>query len=85
MKNLKDLQPILAAMYALNRTNGHEDEDIRNLVNYAYHRILNNTTNLLMLACIGRTKDDVMPEVLQILKEDTKYLEYLEYRKEIRK
>ena len=85
MKNLKELQPILAAIYAINRTNGHEDVDIRNLVNYAYHRILNNTTNLLMLACIGRTKDDVMPEVLQILKEDTKYLEYLEYRKEIRK
>ena len=85
MKNLKELQPILAAIYAINRTNGHEDGDIRNLVNYAYHRILNNTTNLLMLACIGRTKEDVMPEVLQILKEDTKYLEYLEYRKEIRK
>ena len=85
MKNLKELQPILAAIYAINRTNRHEDEDIRNLVNYAYHRILNNTTNLLMLACIGRTKDDVMPEVLQILKEDTKYLEYLEYKKEIRK
>ena len=85
MKNLKELQPILAAIYAINRTNGHEDEDIRNLVNYANHRILNTTTNLLMLACIGRTKVDVMPEVLQILKEETKYLEYLEYRKEIRK
>jgi hypothetical protein len=38
-----------------------------------------------MLACIGRTKEDAMPEILEFLKQDTKYLEYLEYRKEIRK
>lgn len=27
MKNLKELQPILTAVYCINRTNGQEDED----------------------------------------------------------
>ena len=34
MKNLKELQPILTAVYCINRTNGQEDEDIRNLIDY---------------------------------------------------
>lgn len=82
MRNLKELQPILAAIFVINRTSEHEDADIRNLVNYAYNRILNNSTNLLLLACIGKNKEDVMPEILQFLKEDTKYLEYLERKKQ---
>ena len=82
MRNLKELQPILAAIFVINRTSEHEDADIRNLVNYAYDRILNNSTNLLLLACIGKNKEDVMPEILQLLKEDTKYLEYLERKKQ---
>lgn len=82
MRNLKELQPILAAIFVINRTSEHEDADIRNLVNYAYDRILNNSTNLLLLACIGKNKEDVMPEILQFLKEDTKYLEYLERKKQ---
>ena len=60
MKNLKELQPILAAIFVINRTSEHEDADIRNLVNYAYDRILNNSTNLLLLACIGKNKEDVI-------------------------
>ena len=82
MRNLKELQPILAAIFVINRTSEHEDADIRNLVNYAYDRMLNNSTNLLLLACIGKNKEDVMPEILQFLKEDTKYLEYLERKKQ---
>lgn len=78
MKNLKELQPILAAIYCINRTNGNDDKDIRHLLDYAFHRILNNTTNLLLVACVGRTKKDVMPELMKLLKEDTQYLQYLE-------
>lgn len=81
MRNANELQPILAAIYCINRTNGNDDEDIRRLVDYAFHRILNNTTNLLLVACVGKTKKDVMPELMQILKEDTNYIEYLEAKR----
>ena len=39
MKNLKELQPILTAVYCINRTNGQEDEDIRNLIDYVFRQI----------------------------------------------
>lgn len=81
MRNLKELQPVLAAIYCINRLNEHEDEDIRNLIDYAYDRILGNSTRMLMLACIGRTKADAMPEIMQVLKEDTNYIKYLEEHK----
>lgn len=80
MRNTKELQPILAAIYCINRTNGHDDVDIRRLLDYAFHRILGNTTNLLLIACVGRTKKDAMPELTELLKQDTHYFEYLEER-----
>lgn len=67
MKNLKELQPILTAVYCINRTNGQEDEDIRNLIDYVFRQILGCNTNLLLLCCIGKTKETIMPEITQIL------------------
>ena len=78
MRNLKELRPILTAIYCINRTNGNEDEDISKLLKYAFYRIFNGNTNLLMLACLGKKKEDIMPEIEQILKEDTKFFEVLD-------
>lgn len=72
MRNLKEIRPLLSAIYCINRT-GAKDEDIEKILDYAFNRILNQNTNLLKLACIGRTKEDAMPEILQVLKEDTEY------------
>jgi hypothetical protein len=80
MRNTKELQSILTAIYYINRT-GNDDEDIRHLLDYAFYRILNSSTNLLLVACVGRTKQDAMPEIMRILKEDTKYIEFLEKHK----
>ena len=78
MRNLKELRPILTAIYCINRTNGNEDEDISKLSKYAFYRIFNGNANLLMLACLGKKKEDIMPEIEQILKEDTKFFEVLD-------
>ena len=72
MRNLKEIRPLLSAIYCINRT-GAKDEDIEKILDYAFNRILEQNTNLLKLACVGRTKDDSMPEILQVLKEDTLY------------
>lgn len=72
MKNLKEIKPILTALYCINFTN-NRDEDIDKILKYAFARILDGTTNLLTLACVGKTKKDIMPEIYQLLKEDTKY------------
>ena len=84
MKNLKELRSILSCIYYINTTSENEDTDIRNLIEYAFDRIFSCNTNLLLLACIGHTKETAMPEILEILKQDTKYLEFLQ-RKENRK
>mgnify|MGYP001141358009 CR=1 FL=1 len=82
MKHTNEVQSILTAIFAINRTSGHEDKDISLILDYAFRRLFSANTNLLMLACIGKTKEQLMPEVMQILKADTQYEKYLEeYKK----
>ena len=82
MKHTNEVQSILTAIFAINRTSDHEDKDISLILDYAFRRLFGANTNLLMLACIGKTKEQLMPEVMQILKADTQYEKYLEeYKK----
>ncbi len=73
MKNIKEIKPILTALYCINFTNENKDEDINKILKYAFNRILDSNTNLLTLACVGRTKEDIMKEINQLLAEDTQY------------
>lgn len=77
MRNTKEIRTILSILFYLNRL-GHNDEDITKLLDYAFRRIFNSNTNLLKLACVGRDKETSMPEILNILKQDTAYGDYLE-------
>ena len=78
MKNTKEVQPILTAIFVINRTSGHEDKDISLLLDYAFRRLFGANTNLLLLACLGKTKKQIMPEVMRVLTADTQYEQYLE-------
>ena len=81
MKNTKEIKAILTAIFAINRTGGHEDKDVSLILDYAFRRMFGANTNLL-LACLGKTKEQIMPEVMQVLRADTQYEKYLEdYRK----
>lgn len=77
LRNTKEIRTILSILFYLNRL-GHNDKDITKLLDYAFRRIFNNNTNLLVLACVGRDKENAMPEILEILKNETKYNDYLE-------
>ena len=79
MRNTKEIKSILTCLYCINQT-GNRDKDISQIIDYALHRIYNGTANLLTLACIGKTKEQIMPEIKQILDEDTEYSKYLEIR-----
>ena len=82
MKNTKEVKAILTAIFAINRTNKHKDKDISLLLDYAFRRLFGANTNLLLLSCLGKTKEQIMPEVMQVLRADTQYEKYLEdYRK----
>lgn len=80
MKNTKEIDVILVALFCLNKT-GNEDEDITSILDYAFHRILDANTNLFILSCIGQTREEMKKQVMQLLEQTTQYKEYLEKHK----
>lgn len=72
MRNIKEIKPILASIYCINLLS-NKDEDIDKILKYAFARILDSNTNLLALACIGKSKEQIMPEILQLLHEETRF------------
>lgn len=81
MKNTKEIKAILTAIYCINQT-GAKDEDIRNLTDYAFRRIFASNANMLTLACVGRSKEQLMPELMEVLDEDTVYRQYLQSKED---
>ena len=84
MKNLKEVQPILTAIHCINYASKHSDPDICKLTDYAFRRLFGANTNILTLCCVGKTKAELMPEIMQMLKEDTEYQKYLDEYKEVK-
>lgn len=82
MKHINEVQAILTAIFAINRTSEHEDKDITLVLDYAFRRLFGANTNLLLLSCIGKTKQQMMPEVREMLKIYTQYEKYLEEYKQ---
>lgn len=78
MKHTDEVQSILTAIFAINRTSEHEDKDISLVLDYAFRRLYGSNTNLLTLACVGKTKEQILPEVMQVLESTTQYKKYLE-------
>ena len=80
MKHSNEVQAILTAIFAINRTSEHEDKDITLVLDYAFRRLFAANTNLLLLSCIGKTKEQMMPEVKEVLKTYTQYEKYEVYK-----
>ena len=83
MKNTKEILPILTAIFTINKTNKNEDKDITLILDYAFRRIFGANTNLLILACAGKTKQEIMSKVSKLLNQETKYQQYLEEYKNV--
>lgn len=82
MKHTSEIQSVLTAIFAINKTSEHEDKDISLILDYAFRRFFGANTNLLLLSCIGKTKEQIMPEVREMLKTYTQYEKYLEEYKQ---
>ena len=66
MKKLDELKFLLTSVFVINQTNGHKDGDISLTLDYAFRRFYGANTNLFLLACAGKTKEQIMPEVQQM-------------------
>lgn len=80
MKRLDELKFLLTSVLAINATSEHKDPDISRILDYAFQRLYGANTNLLLLACIGKTKQQIMPEVEKLLK----HTNFDQYEKENR-
>lgn len=81
MKNTKEMQAILTAIYCVNLT-GNNDKDITNLCEYAFTRCTDINFRMIALQTISKNKDTIMPEVNELLDGETNYKKYLEaYKK----
>lgn len=80
MKRLDELKFLLTSVLAINATSEHKDPDISRILDYAFHRLYGANTNLLLLACIGKNKQQIMPEVEKLLK----HTNFDQYEKENR-
>lgn len=81
MKNTKEIQPILTAIFCLNRTS-ERNKQIDLVCDYAFRRLFGANTNLLSLACIGQSKETMEQQVQYLLEQETEFKKYLEdYKK----
>ena len=80
MKRLDELKFLLTSVLAINATSEHKDPDISRILDYAFQRLYGANTNLLLLACIGKNKQQIMPEVEKLLK----HTNFDQYEKETR-
>ncbi len=81
MKNTKEVLTILTAIFCLNRT-GNEDKDVSLILEYAFRRLFGANTNLLILACLGQTRETMGVQIMKLLEKETQYKKYMEeYKK----
>lgn len=80
MKRLDELKFLLTSVLAINATSEHKDPDISRILDYAFQRLYGANTNLLLLACISKNKQQIMPEVEKLLK----HTNFDQYEKENR-
>ncbi len=79
MKNTKEMQAILTAIYCVNLT-GNKDDDITNLCEYAFTRCTDINFRMIALQTIGKNKNTIMPEINELLEGETNYKKYMEIK-----
>lgn len=80
MKNTKEMQAILTAIYCINLTE-NKDKDITNLCEYAFTRCTNINFRMIALQAIGKSTDTIMPEINELLDGETNYKKFMENKK----
>ena len=80
MKKTKEIAPVLTAVYCINITNGNKDSDIDNLLRYLLIDCLNVNANMLTLMCISQTKESIMPQLKELLEQETGFYKFMENR-----
>ncbi len=77
MRNTKEAQAILTAIFCLNRT-GERNKQIDLICDYAFRRFFGANTNILALDCIGQSKEAMEQQITKLLEQETEFKKYME-------
>lgn len=81
MRNIKEIDSILSAIYCINLSKRENaDNNIELICKYAFNRLFNGNPNLLIFSCIGKTEEQIVSEVKQLMYENTEYKKYEEWK-----
>ena len=83
MKRIKEIDPILTAIYLLNALG--DNEKIALLTEYALHELCDANTNMLKLIVCVNKKENMAKDTLRLLNEETKFNEFLRRKEELNK
>ena len=83
MKRIKETEPILTAIYALNQLG--DKEKLALVTEYALHELCDSNTNMLKLVVHVSKKENLIKDTLRLLEEETKFNDYIKLKEELNK
>ncbi len=84
MKNTKEVKTLLTALYCYNRM-GAKDEKIENILSYAFYRLFNGNTNLILVCTSTVDRNELLSYIDRLLEEDTEYHKFIKLQEATRK
>lgn len=74
MKITKEISAILSALYCLEQKSEPRNEEKMEIINYALSQLLGINAHLyLRLSCVGKTYDEMLDEVYELLRKETDF------------
>ncbi len=80
MKRIKEIEPILTAIYSLNHLG--DKENLALVTEYALHELCDSNTNMLKLVVHVSKKENLIKDTLRLLREETKFNDFVKRKEE---
>ena len=79
MKRIKEIQPLLVAIYTYNHINGNND-NIALLAEYGLHDLCDANSNMVKLVASTTKRDMLLNDIETLLKQDTKFNDFIKQK-----
>ena len=79
MKRIKEIQPLLVAIYTYNHINGNND-NIALLAEYGLHDLCDANSNMVKLIASTTKRDMLLNDIETLLKQDTKFNDFIKQK-----
>ena len=84
MKRIKEIQPLLVAIYTYNYINA-KNEKISLLAEYGLHELCEANSNMIKLIAATTRQEELLSSLEILLLQDTKFNDFIKLKKELNK